>query len=156
MSFHLIVAKTSTYRQIQWNYNWIDLGIVTTSKLALKLLPDVKSELWHSVRGNFKNLNLNVLNYRFECVFRMWEVSFTSQVFPSSYKQLSISDHQNSPNIFNNSEYILSIQWMPVIRTSLGIAYSILKSRKNVPNMEVFLNRGKLLRTWIIGEKIRT
>ena len=91
VSFYLIVAKTSTYRQIQWNYNWIDLGIVTTSKLELKLLPDVKSKLWHSVRGNFKNLNLNVLNYRFESVFRMWQVSFTSQVFPSSYKQLSKS-----------------------------------------------------------------
>ena len=84
-------------RWIQWNENWIDLGIVTTSKLELKLLPEVKLELWHSVRGNFRNLNSNVLNYRVECVFRIWQVSFTSQVFPSSYKQLSIGDHKIRP-----------------------------------------------------------
>ena len=72
--------------------------LVTTSKLELKLLPEVKLELWHSVRGNFRNLNLNALNYRVECLFRIWQVYFTSQVFPSSYKQLSISDHKNSPN----------------------------------------------------------
>ena len=101
-------------RWIQWNENWIDLGIVTTSKLELKLLPEVKLELWHSVRGNFRNLNLNVLNYRVECVFRIWQVSFTSQVFPSSYKQLSIGDHKNSPNLFENSEFILyrTLRWL--------------------------------------------
>ena len=90
------------------------MEIVTTSKLELKLLPEVKLELWHSVRGNFRNLNLNVLNYRVECVFRIWQVSFTSQVFPSSYKQLSIGDHKNSPNIFNNSEFILyrTLRWL--------------------------------------------
>ena len=101
-------------RWIQWNENWIDLGIVTTSKLELKLLPEVKLELWHCVRGNFRNLNSNVLNYRVGCVFRIWQVSFTSQVFPSSYKQLSIGDHKNSPNIFNNSEFILyrTLRWL--------------------------------------------
>ena len=90
------------------------MEIVTTSKLELKLLPEVKLELWHSVRGNFRNLNLNVLNYGVECVFRIWQVSFTSQVFPSSYKQLSIGDHKNSANIFNNSEFILyrTLRWL--------------------------------------------
>ena len=35
-------------------------------------------------------------------------------MFPSSYKQLSIGDHKNSPNIFNNSEFILyrTLRWL--------------------------------------------
>ena len=45
----------------------------------------------------------------------MWQVSFTSQVFLSGYKQLAISDHQNSPNIFNKFKYLSEIHFMDVI-----------------------------------------
>ena len=89
--------------RIQLVHNFIDSETLTTPKLKLKLLPEIKSESWHSVRRDFRKLNLKALSYRFECVFRMWQVSFTSQVFPSSYKQLSISDHHFRPIFWINS-----------------------------------------------------